>query len=96
MWLYGRSLWTFRRDGDSPSARAALRRALAANRRVPKYLIGKEELPQTDPSSYALRSEEEAVICARALTDVWQATLGAVAWLQTGARTKKSSKRHRF
>jgi tetratricopeptide (TPR) repeat protein len=93
MWLYGRSLWTFRREGDSPSARAALRQALAANRRVPKYLIGKEELPQTDPSSYALRSEEEAVICARALTDVWQATLGAVEWLQTGARAKKSRER---
>ena len=54
MWLYGQTLWTFRREGDSPAARASLRRALGANRRVPKYLIGKEELPLTDPSSYAL------------------------------------------
>ncbi len=41
LWLYGRTLWTFRREGDSPVARASLRRALGANRRVPKYLTGK-------------------------------------------------------
>ena len=39
--------------------------------------VGKEKLPHTDPSSYALRSEEEAVICARALADAWHATPGA-------------------
>ncbi len=96
MWLYGRALWTFRREGDSPIARASLRRALAANRRVHKYLIGKKELPHDDPPSYALRSEEEAVICARALENLWQTTPGAVEWVQTEARAKKPRKRPRF
>jgi tetratricopeptide (TPR) repeat protein len=96
MWLYARSLWTFRREGDSPVARASLRRALGANRRVPAYLIGKRELPHADPPSYALRSDEEAVICARALAVVWQATSGAVEWLRTETGVKKSRKRRRF
>jgi tetratricopeptide (TPR) repeat protein len=96
MWLYARTLWTFRREGDSPVARASLRRALGTNRRVPKYLIGKKELPHADPPSYALRSDEEAVICARALADAWQATPGAVDWLRTEGRAKKSRKRRRF
>ncbi len=96
MWLYGRTLWTFRRGGDSLVARASLRRALGANRRVPKYLTGKEELPHTDPLSYALRSEEEAVICARALANVWHDTPGAVEWLRRETGAKKSRKRRRF
>jgi tetratricopeptide (TPR) repeat protein len=66
LWLYGRTLWTFRREGDSPVARASLRRALGANRRVPKYLTGKKELPHADPPSYALRSEEEGDLRPRA------------------------------
>ena len=95
MWLYGLTLWTFRREGGSPVAHASLRRALAVNRRVPKYLIGKQELPHADPPSYALRSEEEAVICARALVGLWQATRGAVEWLRTEAYRKKSRKRQK-
>jgi tetratricopeptide (TPR) repeat protein len=95
IWLYGRALWTFRREGDNPAARATLRRALEANRRVPKYLTGKEDLPPADPPSYALRSEEEAVFCARALANVWQTTPGAVDWLRTEVRATKSRKRRR-
>jgi hypothetical protein len=93
MWMYGRALWMFRREGDTPEARTSLRRALETNRSVPKYLIGKRELPPTDPPTYAPGSEEEAMICARALTDVWQATVGAVAWVQTLVRTKKPRRR---
>ena len=95
VWLYGRALSTFRSEGDSPAARAGLRRALDANHRVPKYLTGKKDLPHEDPPSYALHSEEEALICVRALADVWQATPGAVQWLRTEARAKKSRKRGR-
>ena len=90
IWLYGRALSTFRREGDSAAARASLRQALGGNRRVAKYLIGKPELPHDDPPSYALRSEEEAVICARALAGAWQATSGAVEWMRTEAYRKKS------
>jgi tetratricopeptide (TPR) repeat protein len=95
MWLYSLALWTYRREGNSPAAHASLRRALAVNRRVPKYLIGKQELPHSDPPSYALRSEEEAVICARALVGLWQAAPGAVEWLRTEAYRKKSRKQQK-
>jgi tetratricopeptide (TPR) repeat protein len=96
MWLYGRTLWTFRREGDSPVARASLRQALGANRRVPTYLTGKKELPHTDPSSYALHSEEEAVICARALANAWHTTPGAAEWLRIETGAQKSRRRRRF
>ena len=93
LWLYGRALWMFRREGDSPSGRARLREALRANRRVPKYLASGAELPGEAPATYALGSEEEAVICARALRDVWRATPGAEPWLVRWKSGGKSRKR---
>jgi tetratricopeptide (TPR) repeat protein len=95
LWQYGWALWTFRQEGDSRAARDRLRRAVRANRRVPKYLTGEEELPDEDPPSYALGSEEEAVISARALADVWHATPDAARWLRTQASAGKSRKRRR-
>ena len=92
IWRYGWALWAFRGDGDSPAARERLRRALRANRGVRKYLTGKEALPDAEPPSYAPGSEEESVICARALAGVWRATPGAVEWLRAESRAKKSRK----
>ncbi len=95
MWQYGSALWTFRREGDSPAARDRLRQARSANRYVPKYLTGKEALPDADPPSYAFGSDEEAIICARALVGVWDATPGAEEWLRTGSRRAKKSRNRR-
>lgn len=95
LWQYGRALWTFRQEGDSPAARESLRQAVRANRRVLKYLTEEEELPDDDPPSYAFGSEEEAVICARALGTVWQATPGAGQWLATRTPAGKSRKKRR-
>ncbi|HLJ60857.1 MAG TPA: hypothetical protein VKZ50_14120 [bacterium] len=82
-------------EGNSPAARAGLRRALGVNHRVADYLTGRKELPHEDAPSYAPHSEEEAMICARALRNVWQATPGAVEWLRTATSTKKSRKPRR-
>ncbi len=95
IWRYGWALWTFRKEGDSPAARESLRQAVRANRRVPKYLTGEEELPDDDPPGYALGSEEEAVICAHALGAVWRSTPGAGQWLATRTPAGKSRKRRR-
>jgi len=92
MWRYGEVLLTFRREGDSPGARAGLRRARRANRHVARYLTGDEELPKEDPSHYALGSEEEAALCARALGGAWRATPGAVEWLRAATRPGRSPK----
>lgn len=93
LWEYGWALWRFRQGGDSRAARDSLRRAVRANRRVPNYLIGKKDLPEDDPPAYTLGSQEEAVICARALAGVWQATPGARQWL--AAETPAGKRRGR-
>jgi tetratricopeptide (TPR) repeat protein len=95
LWVYGRTLWHFRREGDSGAARASLRRGLRANHRVPAYLIGRKALPLSDPPSYAFGSDEEAVMSARALGTAWSATPGAVDWLRAEARTKTSRRSRR-
>jgi tetratricopeptide (TPR) repeat protein len=95
IWQYGSALWTFRREGDSQTAREILRLARRVNRHVPKYLSGKEETPDTDPPRYAPGSEEEAVICAHALSGAWQGTPGAAEWLRTAARAGKGPTRRR-
>ncbi|MFQ5985672.1 MAG: hypothetical protein ACE5LL_09205 [Alphaproteobacteria bacterium] len=95
LWQYGWALWAFREEGDSLAAHDRLRQAFRANRRVPKYLTGEAELPDDNPPSYVLGSEEEAVICGRALGDVWRATPGAERWLASRAPATKSRKRRR-
>lgn len=95
LWHYGWTLWAFRREGDGPTARERLRLALKANRRVPKYLMGEVELPERDPDSYSFGSEEEAVLCARALGKIWQATPDTGRWLKVRAQTKTSRTRRK-
>jgi len=94
-WKYGWALWTFRREGDSELARQRLREAVRANRHVPRYLTGKAEWPGPLPGSYALGSEEEAVICADELGDAWRRTPGAEHWLNAVKPKKKSPARRR-
>ncbi len=95
MWKYGWALWTFRREGDSQPARARLREAFRANRHVPRYLTSAVEFPGALPASYALGSEEEAVICADELGDAWRATPGAVGWLKASQPKGKPRTRRR-
>ncbi|HLC40728.1 MAG TPA: hypothetical protein VJO34_03765 [Methylomirabilota bacterium] len=95
VWQYGWALCSFRQEGDSRAARERLREAVKANRRVPKYLTGAAELPEYDPPAFALGSEEEAVLCARELADLWQATPDAERWLRSHASVGKSRKRRR-
>lgn len=95
VWRYGAALLAFRREGDSPAARASLRRALRANRHVLDYLTGEQQLPGADPPAYELGSEEEAIICARALAGAWRTTPGAVEWARAAARPGTRAKRRK-
>lgn len=90
IWQYGRALWTFRREGDSPTARDQLHRALKANRQAATYLAKQASLPANESTSYALGSEEEAIICAHTLAGAWINTPGAQAWLAAQGKGKKS------
>lgn len=81
MWCYAKALLTFRQKGDTVTARNQLKKAMNTNRNVPKYLLGYEEMPEFLPSGYRPGSEDEAVICAEQLADVWEGTKGALEWL---------------
>jgi len=83
IWCYAKALLTFRQKGNTATARKQLQKALSVNKHVPDYLLGDEELPDTFPSGYSLGSEEEAIICAEQLIDVWDETPGAIEWLES-------------
>lgn len=95
LWRYGWTLWTFRAEGDSPSARARLRDAIRVNRHVPGYLTGTVEMPPALPDSYQIGSPDEAAICADELWDVWADTPGALDWLRTSSPRKSQKPRRR-
>ena len=95
LWRYGRALAVFRREGDSPTARQCLRAALRSNRHVPRYLTGDADWPGPEPSSYALGTREEAVLCDIEQGEGWRATPEAIRWLQAHAPSRRSGKRRR-
>ena len=59
------------------AARKELGDTLEANGAVPQYLLKKNELPSTPPSSFRPGSEYEAVLTAMDLIKAWEATPGA-------------------
>jgi len=81
VWAYCRALLAFRKQGDSPEARRLLSEAMEANSYVPEYLLN-ERKPLHWPDSYALGSEEEAVICVDECRGAWEATPGVLDWLK--------------
>jgi tetratricopeptide (TPR) repeat protein len=95
LWRYGRALAVFRREGNSPAARACLRAALRTNRHVPQFLTDEGDWPGPAPSFYGLGSREEAVICDDELGEAWRATPDAIRWLRSQAPARRSSKRRR-
>jgi tetratricopeptide (TPR) repeat protein len=84
-WAYGQALVSFRMDGDSPVARRHVRAALRTNPHVPAYLLGRKRPPKERPPFYSIGSPEEAVLCAEAQIEAWQAAPGALEWLAAAA-----------
>ena len=81
-WAYTRALWTFRREGATEKANAALEDAVEANPFVPLYVLGEKKLPNTAPPLVGLGEESEAThYFAEALTG-WLRTPGAIEWLR--------------
>ena len=95
IWSYGRALAVFRREGDSPAARACLRAALRTNRHVPEILTDEADWPDPAPSFYSPGSREEALICYDELGEAWRATPEAIRWLRSQAPARRSGKRRR-
>ena len=80
-WMYSRALLDFRGHGDSPTANASLKAALAENRFVPSYLLGRKRIPRNLPDYYGFGDDSEAVTFAYGNKAPWQSTPGALEWL---------------
>jgi hypothetical protein len=85
VWRFGQALWLFRREGDSPVARAALAAAVAGNEFVVGGLLEPESLPEDHSPYIAFGSPEEASACVDALDQAWHETPGALKWLRSRA-----------
>jgi tetratricopeptide (TPR) repeat protein len=84
MLAFPRALLVFRREGDSPEARKALKKAVQTNRFVPPMLLGDRE-PPPSVGFYTPFGESEAGAYLDAARDTWGRTEGALEWL--GKRT---------
>lgn len=84
--LYTRALWTLRREEPGKKADARLKEALAGNRFVPDYLLGKRRLPRRMPEYIILGDRSEAVEYAAGALKAWQETEGALEWLRRSLR----------
>ena len=98
---YAQALLSYRKEGDSATARRHLKKALETNRHVPGYLLGEEEFPPIIPPSYSLGSIDEAVLCADNMLEAWEEPPEALEWLDEYRRSgskrirKKSIKKKR-
>lgn len=81
-WAWSEALLAFRREGITEGSRKALRRAVAVNRHVPKYLSGAKAMPKRLPDYIGLGDENEAVAYVHDAAKGWAATEGALVWLR--------------
>jgi len=81
MFLYGSTLQAWS-AGDRAAARSLLRRAVGANRRVPKYLTGRADCPDDHVAFFQPGDESEAIIVAQHFGELWHRVPGAVEWLK--------------
>lgn len=81
-WPYSRVLLDFQRDGDTPTARTALRQAQARNAHVPAYLLREQALPSTLPDYHGFGDENEAIHYVADHLPAWVAVAGALDWLR--------------
>jgi tetratricopeptide (TPR) repeat protein len=87
-WAYSRALLNYRKSGDSPVADKSLAAAIKQNGHVVKYLLGYRKVPKRLPDYYGFGDENEAIIYAHGNMAAWEASPGAVEWLN--ARIGKS------
>jgi hypothetical protein len=94
VWLYSRALLEYKKGGDSPKARRALKQALEQNPFVPAYLTDQKRIPGWQVNSYGWGDESEAVYYASENLNYWRRTPGAVDWLRSeierGRKRKKT------
>jgi tetratricopeptide (TPR) repeat protein len=86
-WRYTRALLLYRREGAGREADAALEAALAGNKFVPAYLLGRKPIPRRLPDYIGFGDENEAVSYAAGAIGVWRREPGALEWLEAAFRS---------
>ena len=81
-WECSRALLLYRKEGDSPAARTSLKRAQKLNKHAVGFLLSPMDLPEEEPESCRVGSEEEAVLYVTPALRSWYETPGAVEWLE--------------
>ncbi|MDF1527381.1 MAG: SEC-C metal-binding domain-containing protein [bacterium] len=79
---YTSALLNFRKDGDSPRSRDLLAEAFKSNPYVPRYLLGRNKLPEQFPTTIGFGDESEAVYFSITFLPGWFMTVGAIDWLR--------------
>jgi hypothetical protein len=75
-------LLSFRKSGNSPKTRTALKNALKWNDFVPSYLTGRSKIPKKMPELLEFGGKSEAASYARYAVTNWNNTPGAIDWLR--------------
>ncbi len=81
-WAYSAALLAFQRQQSSDHANRLLKRALAANRFVPHYLLGDKPMPNTMPTLVGIGDDSEAIEYSLFAINAWVQTPGAISWLR--------------
>lgn len=81
-WNYNGALLAFRKKGRAPEAERRLIEAIAYNRYVPPYLLGRRTLPRQMPAYISPGEENEAQNYVDSDALIWQQTDGALTWLR--------------
>lgn len=96
LWTWPRVLLAFRREGDSPAARALLDEAFRRNRFVPQALLDPAAvLPSATSRLLPTGSAEEARAYAEEGRAAWEATPGALQWLAERTEELRREERRR-
>ena len=88
-WAYVRALVTYKKEGNSKTARKQIQEAMKTNRHVPDYLLGQKDLPPETPAYYEPGQDSEAACCALEIMDGWQQDGRALEWLARVAGQKR-------
>jgi tetratricopeptide (TPR) repeat protein len=83
MWLWMRALVAFRREGDTPASRKALKAAIKANKHIVNYVAGHKMPPAEGPGSYSPGQESEALVYVQEALPAWKETPGAADWVRS-------------
>jgi tetratricopeptide (TPR) repeat protein len=86
-WRYAWALLAFRRGGRSVASQAHLAAAMAQNRFVVDYLLGKRTPPKTMPDDDRPGSLGEALHYVQDCRSVWIDTPGALDWLRDSLKS---------